>query len=419
MSEAIVTEFKFTKARLEQLTAGDKEYRAKDTGLKGLICRVRPSGTKSLEIYKKPKGFNSPVCVRICAAGDLPIEKVYTKAYKILAQMRKGVNPNEIQKAKTVKRQAKGLTLHQALDEYIEGDDDLKTSTAQQYRRTIRNHLDQWLDKPLAQLINKQTLEKLQKDISKLSGPSAGNNTMRTLRAITMVAREETATTDGPSIPNWPFETKRSRKRFWNAERSRDSWIKPNQLADWWTATERLSEEYRGNGDLARDYLQFVILTGLRRREATGLLWKNIDLTARTFKVFDTKNSTDLELPLSDYLVEILMRRPTRNDKVFDLEEPKKFVKWVRLQSGVSFTIHDCRRSFITYAEKQDLGAYTLNALINHSAKSKSNSRDVTERYIQIDTERLREPMQKITTYILGHAGVRQTDVITIPRRHG
>lgn len=415
MSEAIITEFKFTKARLEQLTPADKAYRVKDTGLKGLICRVRPSGSKSLEIYKKPKGSNSPVCVRICAAGDLPIEKVYTEAYKILSQMREGVNPNEVQKIKAVKRKAKGLTLSQALDDYIEGDSDLKASTATQYRRTINNHLGQWLEKPLAKLINMQTLISLQKDISERVGPIAANNTMRTLRAITVVAREITTTKDGASIPYWPIESRQLRKRFWNREGRRDNWIKPDQLTDWWAATERLSQDYSGDGDLARDYLQFVLLTGLRRREASGLLWENVNLKAKTFKVIDTKNTTDLELPLSDYLIEILLRRPTRKGRVFNLEEPKKFVQWVRNQSGVYFSVHDLRRSFITHAEKQDLGAYTLKALINHSTKSN----DVTEGYIQLDTERLREPMQRITNYILGHAGVAQNNVAQLERDHG
>ena len=132
MSTTIVTEFKFTKARLELLEPGDKNYRVRDTGLKGLVCRVFPSGTKSLEIYKKPRGFNSPITVRLCAAGDLPIEDVYDLASDVLAQMRKGINPNELQKIKAVKRKAKGLTLSRALDDYIEGDQDLKAATAKQ-----------------------------------------------------------------------------------------------------------------------------------------------------------------------------------------------------------------------------------------------------------------------------------------------
>ncbi|HAT52041.1 MAG TPA: integrase [Betaproteobacteria bacterium] len=400
MSESIVTEFKFTKARLELLIPTDKNYRVRDTGLNGLVCRVFPSGAKSLEIYKKAKGFSSPITVRLCAAGELPIEDVYALASDVLAQMRKGINPNEEQKAKAKERQAKELTLSQALEDYITGDEDLKVSTAKQYRQTINNHLSDWLDKPLAELMNMQTLISLQKGIGKSAGPSAANNTMRTLRAVTTVAREVTTNKDGSLIPYWPIESKQLKKRFWNKENRRDNWIKPHQLMHWWTATEKLSLEYRGNGGLSRDYLQFVLLTGLRRREASGLLWENVRLKSKTFKVTDTKNSTDLELPLSDYLVEILQRRPAREGKVFDLEEPKKFVKWVREQSGVHFTVHDLRRSFITYAEKQDLGAYTLKALINHSTKS----RDVTEGYIQIDTERLREPMQRITDYVLGHA---------------
>lgn len=76
--------------------------------------------------------------------------------------------------------------------------------------------------------------------------------------------------------------------------------------------------------------------------------------------------------------------------------------------------MHDLRRSFITHAQKQDLGAFTLKCLVNHSTRS----RDVTEGYIQIDTEQLREPMQRITTYILGHAGITKDNVVELKRDH-
>jgi hypothetical protein len=55
MRESAVAAFNFTRERLARLESKDKVYRVKDTGLKGLICRVRPSGRKSLEIYKKPR----------------------------------------------------------------------------------------------------------------------------------------------------------------------------------------------------------------------------------------------------------------------------------------------------------------------------------------------------------------------------
>ena len=97
----------------------------------------------------------------------------------------------------------------------------------------------------------------------------------------------------------------------------------------------------------------------------------------------------------------ILTRRKTLSDKgPFVLNEPKKFVARVRAESGVHFTVHDLRRSFITYAETLDLGIYTIKALVNHSV---GNSRDVTEGYLQLSTHRLRGPMEKISTYVLNH----------------
>lgn len=51
--------------------------------------------------------------------------------------------------------------------------------------------------------------------------------------------------------------------------------------------------------------------------------------------------------------------------------------------------------TFITIAESLDVPHYSLKALLNHSMGN-----DVTGWYIQITTERLREPMQKIADRI-------------------
>ena len=196
-------------------------------------------------------------------------------------------------------------------------------------------------------------------------------------------------------------EYKSQTRKFWNDEGRRTNWIKPEYLKKWWTATEQLPDEYSGNGELARDYLQFVLLSGLRRREATSLRWEHIDFITKSFKILDTKNHVPLELPCSSYMMSILTRRKTLSDKgPFVLNEPKKFVARVRAESGVHFTVHDLRRSFITYAETLDLGIYTIKALVNHSV---GNSRDVTEGYLQLSTHRLRGPMEKISTYVLNH----------------
>ena len=66
-----------------------------------------------------------------------------------------------------------------------------------------------------------------------------------------------------------------------------------------------------------------------RRREATSLRWEYVDFKTKSFKLLDTKNRKSLELPCSDYMMEILKRRIRESDLgPFELDEPKKFVAW-------------------------------------------------------------------------------------------
>ena len=156
------------------------------------------------------------------------------------------------------------------------------------------------------------------------------------------------------------------------------------------------------------------MLTGLRRREAAPLRWAGVDLVNRTLTVRATKNGDDHTLPLSDYLHTLLTARRQADPRgvyVFPgvgksghLEEPKKAVARITEKTGIHCTIHGLRRTFITVAESLDIPAYALKRLLNHRTGA-----DVTAGYIVIDTERLREPMQKITNFILKAAGAKAT----------
>jgi integrase len=72
-------------------------------------------------------------------------------------------------------------------------------------------------------------------------------------------------------------------------------------------------------------------------------------------------------------------------------------------RNRITFTVHDLRRTFITIAEGLDIPAYALKRLLNHKI-----SHDVTGGYVIADAERLREPMQKVTDFILKTANVTQ-----------
>ena len=156
----------------------------------------------------------------------------------------------------------------------------------------------------------------------------------------------------------------------------------------------------------------------MRREEALKLVWADVDMTGKTFTIRDPKNHQDHTLPMSDYLYELLARRKTASiaEHVFADSQGRKISNFryaqasVEKASGVSFCIHDLRRTFATIAESLDIPAYALKRLLNHA-----NGADVTAGYIVANVERLREPMQKITDYILKMAVIKQTaEVIPI-----
>ena len=161
-----------------------------------------------------------------------------------------------------------------------------------------------------------------------------------------------------------------------------------------------------------RDYFMTVLLTGMRREEALKLAWADVDMKGKTFTLRDPKNHNDHTLPMSDYLLELLTRRKAVAvaEFVFADSQGRKISNFryaqaaVTKASGVSFCIHDLRRTFATVAESLDIPAYALKRLLNHA-----DGADVTAGYIVVNVERLREPMQKITDYVLKSAGLKAT----------
>ena len=131
--------------------------------------------------------------------------------------------------------------------------------------------------------------------------------------------------------------------------------------------------------------------------------------------IVDTKNNIPLTLPLSDFVFKLLKARKTSGDKfVFSgegktqhLVEPRKAVNKVKRLSGIEFSLHDLRRTFITNAESLDIPHYALKQLVNHK-----QSGDVTAGYIIPSPDRLRGPMQKVTDKLVGLIGIRETGKI-------
>lgn len=368
---------------------GQKRYY--DNKLKGFGLRITSGGSKTFFVEKQVK--NKLRRMSLGRYGELTVEEARKLAQKMMGQIAQGIDP--VAEKRATKMRA--VTLQEVLRDYLQTRNALKAETAYSYKRILNVAFVDWQDKSITSLM-KDDISKRHKKLGQENGEAYANLAMRLLRALFNFAMSQYEDAQGRSlIPENPVK-RLSQTRAWYRVDRRQTFIKSHQLALWYQAVMSLDNE------TLRDYLLFVLLTGLRRQEAARLRWEQVDLKAKTFTLTDTKNYQEFTLPLSDYLYDLLLKRQKeslsdyvfpRKDKNSYIVEPRKQMAKVTQGSGVQFTMHDLRRTFITIAEGLDVSAYALKRLLNHKMKN-----DVTAGYIMTDVERLRKPMQLITDYI-------------------
>jgi integrase len=407
---------KLTKAFVDKIgfvQSGQIFYR--DSELLGFGLRV---GKTAKVYYAESKLHGKTIRVSIARHNVISVDEARTQAKSLLSEISFGKNPHDVEKA----RKAKLMTVSEVLESYIQIRANLKPNTIQDYRHTFAFYLKDWQSKPIVE-ITKDMVENKFRKISETS-PSQANKTMRNFRAIMNYAIVKYEDNNGDSIIRNNPVKRLTQLRAWHREVRKNTLIKHYDLAPWYQAVMNLTNDsIAPNREVVRDFLLLVLFTGLRRSEAAKLTWNRVDLRDKTMVITDTKNHSDHTLPLTDFLFDLLTRRKLEatTQYVFPNEtntgcmtDPKKQIRNVVNESGVSFTVHDLRRTFITIGESLDISAYALKRLLNHKMTN-----DVTAGYIITDVERLRAPMQKITDYILTRIGEKEkADVIPFQLIH-
>ena len=364
----------------------------RDSSLPGYGLLVGSGGTKSFFIERRVKGRVKRISIG--KYGHLTPVQAKNKAQELLGDIAVGKDP--VAENRAIK--AKVMTVQSALDDYISTRKNLKPSTVHNYRICMERYLPDWLPKRLID-IDKDMVEKRHKEIGKRT-PSKANNTMRVLRAVFNHAMAKYEDGTGKPVIAFNPVDRLSQVRAWYTIERRRTVIAAHELSAWHNATLQLSN------DVSRDYLHFLLFTGLRKMEAATLRWNQVSFAGRTIIIEDTKNKDPHNLPLTDHLIELLERRKLEakdSPWVFPspvddghLKEPRGSIRKISNVMDRPFTLHDLRRTFITIAESLDIPAYALKRLINHR-----DPNDVTAGYIISGVERLRAPMNAISNFIL------------------
>ncbi|MFT3742416.1 MAG: integrase arm-type DNA-binding domain-containing protein [Gammaproteobacteria bacterium] len=393
ITKLMVDKLPLPVSTVEGQTAQKRYY---DEVMKGFGVRVTSGGTKAFFVEKLAQSK-----LRRITLGrypELTAEQARREGQKLLGKIATGIDPIAEKKEARIKV----ITLKQVFEDYLKARKTLKPSTVFDYQRVMREAFADWQNKPLLS-ISKDMIAKRHTQLGERS-KARTNLAMRYLRAIFNFAAGEYEDAKGQSLITENPVRRLSQTRAWYKIHKRQNFVKTHELILWYKGVINIQNT------VLRDYLLLLLFTGLRREEAMTLKWEQVDLMAHTLTLPDPKNHQPHTLPLSNFLVELLVRRKeeTTSEYVFPgagakgyLVDPRKQVAKVIAASGVVFMLHDLRRTFITIAESLDISAYALKRLVNHKM-----NHDVTAGYIVSDVERLRKPMQQITDYILEKTGI-------------
>ena len=407
------TPFKLTQSAVKALPFVQPDDKKRqhlyfDTELKGLGVCV---GAKAKTFFVQRDINGKSVRTTIGRYGVYAVEQARDEARELLLKMSKGINPNEdrTDPALTVSLRD-GLALH--LKSMKAKGRSARTTEDYEYRMT--RYLSDWMDRPLASITRteaRQRHHQIADDIASGkyatvtpkngkaytkerngdSGRYQANSVFRVFRAIyNRVAREHEGMPDNPCIAV-----------DWYREEERDAAVAEKHLPRWYAAVSGMDNPIR------RDYLLFVLFTGLRRGSAASVKWKEIDFENRVLFVPNPKGGKDraFHLPLSDYLVELLKQRQEceltqtvfpKSPYVFPAESKSGHISEPKVKLSVSFSVHGLRHTFITQAYQLGIPEPVIQVLVNHKVSARS-SRKITRNYYTPDQEYLRGPMQQVT----------------------
>lgn len=388
-----------------------------DSELLGFGVRVT-AGAKTYIVQARVDG--KTVRASIGSKKNWSAEEARKEAKMKLGQMAGGVNLNRLKAEKVAKEKLESLTLGQVLEEYCR-EQNLRPNTVKQYKGLTKRCLNDWLDKPLNH-INKDMVLKKHRELSAHKGPRSNetgahtqaDEAMLIFGAIWTYAAAVHGGASGQQLLTENPTKILKQAKAWHKKVRRQRVIEDHELKPWFDAVESLSVKRTGRVDRRiRDYLLFCLFTGLRRTEAATLKWSNVNLTAKYLKIdsADTKNHEEHRLPLSSFVHQLLTERfeARTSEYVFPGQGRAKGGHLVEVHdslvrvaeiTGIQFSLHDLRRTFLNLAERLDVSHYALKKLVNHKT-----SGDVTAGYLNARVERLRQPMQMITDFILKEAG--------------
>lgn len=427
--------FPFTKSAIEAIHAparGRATYL--DSKVPGLQLRVTANGIKTFSLYRRVRG-GSPERVTLGRFPSLTVENARAQAGKINNAIDAGANPAETKRAHRAE-----VTFAELFADYVTLHSKPNKRTWEEDEAKYKRYLASPLGGKRVSAIERLDLGAIHGAITKAGHGVTANRVLALASSVFGWAK------DTGRIESNPAEGIRK-----NPERSRDRFLQTNEVPRFFKA---LAEETNAT---IRDYFLVSLLTGARRANVLAMKWQEIDFERAEWRIPRTKNHDPQVVPLSAEAVAVLQgRRPEQATAGFvfpgggeggHLVEPK--LGWRRIfdrdelvqlteriaAAGGSFVplegeslgmslarareaaaklkvdttmarmadlrIHDLRRTLGSWQARTGASLSIIGKSLNHK------SVQTTAIYARLDTDPVRESVERATSAMLAAAGVK------------
>jgi integrase len=337
---------RFTEISIRALKPEADRYEIRDLNAQGLYVAVAPTGHKSFVVRYRFKG--EP---RKLSLGNIPLSKARKAATAALDDVKEGRDPSAAkQEAKAEKRIVNATTFRLVAEQYLKlAGTKLRTADRQaaDLERLVFPTLG---DRPITEIKRSEIVALLdQIEMGELvtaegepikGGPVAADRCLALIRRI--MGWHATRTDNfAPPIVRGMARTK-------GKERARDRILSDDEIRKVVNAASKAETPFAA-------FIQFLLLTGARRSEASELTWHEIKDGIWTLPPSRNKTKIALARPLSAAALAVIesQRREGGGQYVFSTDDGKtpisafsKFKQAFDKASGTSgWTLHDCRRS--------------------------------------------------------------------------
>ncbi|HMR31849.1 MAG TPA: tyrosine-type recombinase/integrase [Geminicoccaceae bacterium] len=289
---------RLTEGFIKGLPLGERPYVVRDTKVTGLMVAVN-TASKSYKVQRDlwtgERGRRKLVKTVRRTLGlttDLTLDAARERAEAVLAQVRKGVDPNAPPVAPD--EGSHGWTVARMYDEYQA---DLRTRSAadrtiEDVTARLERYLPKWKARPIAEIKRSEARQEHQR-ITVEHGSRVANQALKDFRAAYNLALR--VVDDPDALPANPVAAV-----TFNKERASGRVLMPDELPEWWQKVQELPNPIR------RAMHTLGLLSGLRPGKLVSLRREWLVLGEKAILIPRMKSGRSFALPLSDQMVETI-----------------------------------------------------------------------------------------------------------------